>query len=271
MRKIIISVFIFLSCSSIFAQYSLKKIWESDSVTLKGPESATYDPVSKTVYISSMNNGSLVQMDLNGKIINGEWVKGLSSNKGIGFHNGFLYNAETASVAVIDMKNGTLLNRIPVEGAVMLNDLDVDEKGVVYVSDTRTGKVYKIENNKPVIYLENIPGANGILTVGSDVYVAGTNTFMKVDADKKITQIGEGYENGLDGIVMISKDEFILSNYRGMLYYVSAKGEKQILLDTRDKKIMANDISFDKKSNTLFVPSFGTNRILGYSLTKSSN
>ena len=55
-------------------------------------------------------------------------------------------------------------------------------------------------------------------------------------------------------------------NYRGIIYYVTAKGDKQILLDTRDKKIMANDISYDKKSNTLFVPSFGTNRIIAYRL-----
>lgn len=268
MRKISLSVFSLLICTSIFAQYSLKKLWESDSVTLKGPESATYDPTTKTVYISSMNNGSLVQMDLNGKIIKSDWVTGLSSNKGIGFHKGFLYNAETVSVAVIDMKNGTLIKRIPVVGTVMLNDLDVDEKGVVYVSDTRAGKVYRIENDQSTIFLENISGANGILTVGSNVYVAGTNTFMKVDADKKITQIGEGYENGLDGIVMISKDEFILSNYRGMIYFVSSSGEKQVLIDTRDKKIMANDISFDKKSSILFVPSFGTNKIIAYELVK---
>jgi hypothetical protein len=84
MAKIFLSLITLLTCSSIFAQYTLKKIWESDSVTLKGPESATYDPLSKTVYISSMNNGSLVQMDLNGKIIQGDWVTGLSSNKGIG-------------------------------------------------------------------------------------------------------------------------------------------------------------------------------------------
>lgn len=270
MRKISLSVISLLLCSSIFAQYSLKKIWESDSVTLKGPESATYDPVSKVVYISSMNNGSLVQMDINGKIINADWVTGLTSNKGIGFHNGFIYNAETSSVAVVDMKNGALVKRIPVVGAVMLNDLDVDKNGTIYVSDTRAGKVYRIENDQSTLFLENIPGANGILTVGSDVYVAGTNTFIKADADKKITQIGEGYENGLDGIVMISKDEFILSNYKGMIYYVDSNGEKQVLLDTRDKKIMANDISYDKKSNTLFVPSFGTNRIIGYSLIKSN-
>ncbi len=266
MKKIFLPICILFVCSSVSAQYSLEKLWESDSVTLKGPESATFDPVSKRVYISSMNSGSLVQMNTDGKIINSAWATGLNANKGIGFHKGLLYNAETAAVAVIDIKNGTLVKRIPVQGAVMLNDLDVDEKGIVYVSDTRAGKVYKIEDDQPIVYLENIPGANGILTVGSDLYVAGSNTFQKINTAKELTKIGEGFENGLDGIVMLSKDAFILSNYRGMIYYVTAKGDKQILLDTRDKKIMANDISYDKKSNTLFVPSFGTNRIIAYRL-----
>jgi len=108
------------------------------------------------------------------------------------------------------------------------------------------------------------------LTVGQDVYVAGTNIFQKVSANKEITLIGNGYENGLDGIVKLNDDGFILSNYRGIIYYVSPKGEKQILLDTREIKIMANDISFDSKSNTLFVPSFATNRIVAYRLIKDS-
>ena len=234
MRKLFSTIVILLICSSTFAQYSLKKLWESDSITLKGPESATYDPSSKRIYISSMNNGSIVQMDLNGKIIKNDWVNGLSSNKGFGFHKGMLYNAETSSVAVIDIKKGTIVKRIPVEGAVMLNDLDVNDNGIVYVSDTRAGKVYKIEQDQVSLYLQNIPGANGILTVDQDVYVAGTNTFQKVNANKEITFIGDGYENGLDGIVKLNNDGFILSNYRGMIYYVSLQGEKQILLDTRE-------------------------------------
>jgi len=270
MQKLFSSIIILFICTSTYAQYSLKKLWESDSITLKGPESATYDPFTKKIYISSMNNGSIVQMDLNGKIIKNDWVTGLSSNKGFGFHKGMLYNAETSSVAVIDMRKGTLVKRIAVEGAAMLNDLDVDQNGIVYVSDTRAGKVYKIEQDQVSLYLQNIPGANGILTVGQDLYVAGTNTFQKVSANKEITLIGDGYENGLDGIVKLNDDGFILSNYRGMIYYVSPKGEKQVLLDTRESKIMANDISFDGKSNTLFVPSFTTNRIIAYRVVKEN-
>lgn len=270
MRKIAVLFISTVLISPLIAQPSLQKVWESDSATLKGPESATFDPKTNTIYVSSMNKGTIVQMDLSGKVIKNDWVTGLSSNKGFGFHKEMLYNAETSSVAVIDIKKGTLVKRIPVEGAVMLNDLDVDENGIVYVSDTRAGKVYKIEKNKVSLYLQNIPGANGILTVGQDVYVVGTNTFQKVNTNKEITLIGDGYENGLDGIVKLN-DGFILSNYRGIIYYVSMKGEKQVLLDTRERKIMANDISFDNISNTLFVPSFATNRIIAYRLIKDKN
>ena len=266
MRKIWLSIVVLLLCSSVFAQRSLQKLWESDSITLKGPESATYDPNSNIIYVSSMNNGTIVQMGLNGEIKNANWVAGLTSNKGIGFHKGILYTAETSAVAVIDMKTGTIIKRITVAGAIMLNDLEVDEKGIVYVTDTRAGKVYRIEGDQPSLYLENIPGANGLMAVGTDLYVAGTASFQKVTANKEITNIGEGYENGLDGIVMLSKDEFILSNYRGMLYYVQANGNKQVLLDTRSIKIAANDISYNKKTKTLYVPSFGTNRVIAYAV-----
>jgi sugar lactone lactonase YvrE len=264
LNKIFVSLIILFTSSSSFAQHSLEKIWESDSTTLKGPESATYDPKTNIVYVSSMNNGTIVKMDLNGKFIKSDWVTGLTSNKGLGFYKGFLYTAETAAVAVIDIEKGTIIKRIPIEGAGMLNDLEVDTKGIVYVTDTRTGKVYRIENEKPSLYLENIAGANGLMAVGSDLYVAGSATFQKVDAKKSITTIGEGYERGLDGIVLLSKNEFILSNYRGMLYYVNADGTKQVLLDSRDIRIMANDISYNPSTQTLYVPSFGTNRVIAY-------
>ncbi len=266
MRKLLLSAFGMIIFSLTFAQHNLKKIWESDSITLKGPESATYDPKSNSIFVSSMNAGTIVRMDTDGKIIKSDWVTGLNSNKGIGFYKGLLYTAETTAVAVIDIDKAIIVKRIPVEGAVMLNDLAVDDKGVVYVSDTRTGKVFRIENDHPVLYLENISGANGLLTIGTDLYVVGSNTFQKVSNKKEISTIGGGYESGLDGIVMITKNEFVLSNYKGILYYVNGDGTIQVLTDTRANKIMSNDISYNSKTKILYVPSLGTNRIIAYSL-----
>jgi sugar lactone lactonase YvrE len=146
----------------------------------------------------------------------------------------------------------------------MLNDLAMDAKGIIYVSDTRAGKVYRIEGNKPTVYLENMPGANGLLSVNTDLYVLTSTSFQKVDANKRITKIADGFENGLDGIVMIGENEFIVSNYQGILYYVTADGTKQVLLDTRANRIMANDISYNSQTKTLYVPSFSTSRIIAY-------
>jgi len=211
-----------------------------------------------------MGAGTVVRMGLDGKVIKSDWVTGLNSNKGSAIFNGLFYTAETAAVAVIDIDKATIIKRIPIEGAVMLNDLAVDAKGVVYVSDTRTGKVYRIEGDKPALFLENIPGANGLLTAGTDLYVVGSSTFLKVSADKNVTKIADGFENGLDGIVMIADNEFLLSNYQGILYYVNANGTKQVLIDTRANRIMSNDIGYDSKSKTIYAPSFSTNRIIAY-------
>lgn len=80
----------------------LEKIWESDSTTLKGPESVLYDAGSNSLYVSSMNAGAIVRMDVKGKLIQNDWVTGLNSNKGSALYNGLLYTAETAGIAVVD-------------------------------------------------------------------------------------------------------------------------------------------------------------------------
>ena len=255
-----------LTYTTSFAQHSLEKVWESDSVTLKTPESVLYDSKSNSLYVSSMGSGSIVRIGLDGKIIKSDWVTGLNANKGSALFNGLLYTAEPSAIAVIDVDKALVVKRIPIDGAVMLNDVAMDSKGVVYVSDTRAGKVYRIDGDKPTLYLENLPGANGLLTVNTDLYVLTSTGFQKVNANKEITKIADGFESGLDGIVMVAYNEFSLSNYKGILYYVKADGSKQLLLDTRTNRIMANDISYNSKTKTVYVPSFGTNRIIAYRL-----
>jgi sugar lactone lactonase YvrE len=264
MKQLLLSAITTLLFSSLFAQRSLEKIWESDSITVKNPESVLYDPVSNALYVSSMGSGSVTRMDVNGKAVQKDWITGLNANKGSAIFNGMFFTAETNGIAIIDIAKGAIVKRVPVEGAVMLNDVAIDEKGIVYVSDTRTGKVYRIENDKPALYLENMPGANGLFTLGTDVYLVTSNSFFKIDANKTVTKIADGFENGLDGIVMIAADEFILSNYQGILYSVKADGTKQVLLDTRASRVMSNDIGYNSKTKTLYVPSFGTNRIIAY-------
>src|SRR5690606_22819623 len=84
MKYLIIAIFVILICSSVSAQLTLEKIWESDSVTLQNPESVLYDPSSNSLFVSSMGSGSIVQLDQKGMVINDEWISGLNSNKRLG-------------------------------------------------------------------------------------------------------------------------------------------------------------------------------------------
>lgn len=246
------------------AQHSLEKIWETDTVNFRFPESVLYDAVSSSLYVSCMGPGKIARLGTDGKLIAGDWVTGLHANKGSALYKGFLYTAETSTIAVIDVRNATVIKRIQVEGAVMLNDLAVDAWGNLYTTDTRAGKVYKISGDKATLYLENLPGANGLLTVNSDLYVLTSTSVEKFDSVKTVTHIATGLESGLDGIVMLAENEFIISNYKGILYYLNTDGSRQVLLDSRTNGIMANDISFDSKTSTLFVPSYSTSRITAY-------
>lgn len=264
MKRIILISIVMSINSALLAQHSLEKIWETDTVTLRNPESVLYDSISNSLYVSCMGAGKIVRIGTDGKVIRNDWVTGLTSNKRSALFNGLLYTAETSTVAVIDVEKASVIKRIKIEGAVMLNDVAVDAKGIIYVTDTRAGKVYRIEGDKAAVYLENMPGANGLLTVNTDLYVLTSASVEKVDAQKVITKIADSFESGLDGIVIVAENEFIISNYKGILYYVKADGTKQLLLDTRTNGIMSNDISYDSKTKLLFVPSYGTSRVIAY-------
>jgi hypothetical protein len=264
MKKSLVSGVLMLIGWPLFAQHSLEKLWESDSTTLRNPESALYDSKSNSLYVSSTGSGTVVRMGLDGKVIQKDWVTGLHSNMGSALFNGLFYTTDPKGIAVIDVNKASFVKLIPIEGAQLLNDVAVDSKGVIYVSDTRAARVYRIEGDKVTVYLENMPGANGLLTVNADLYVLTSTRFQRVDANKTLATIADGFESGLDGIVKVAENEFIISNYQGMLWYVKADGTRQLLLDTRANRIMSNDIDYDSKTKTLYVPSFGTNRIIAY-------
>src|SRR5207302_2493646 len=112
--------------------------------------------------------GSVGEVGLDGKIIKVDWVTGLNAPKGMGLFQNNLYVADLDAVAIIDVKTGTLTKRIPVLGATFLNDITIDINGVVFVSDTRTKKVHRIENGMVSTWLDNLQAPNGLLARGED-------------------------------------------------------------------------------------------------------
>lgn len=253
--------------------------WKTDTL-LRVPESVLFDAGKNVLYVACIDGkpdakdgkGSIAKVSPNGKIEKLNWVTGLDAPKGMGVFKNNLYVSDISRVDVIDITTGKVTDKIEIEGAEFLNDITVDKKGDVYVSDSKINKIFVLKNKKPELYYENpeFKGTNGLLALADgSLYILdfGNGFNYKLSADKKLTKFSET-STGADGVVLAGKDEYLVSNWNGEVYYVGSDGKSQKLLDTKDQKISAADIEYDMKSKTLFVPTFFSNSVMGYSFSK---
>lgn len=273
MKLLFNCLFVFFSSISFGQTHELIKLWETDTI-LKTPESALLYVKGDCIFVSNIDGkanekdgkGSVGKVSFDGKVLATDWVSGLNAPKGMGVYKNKLYVADLSEVVVIDIKAAKIIKRIPVEGATFLNDVAVDKKGIVYVSDTRKFTVHKIENDIASLYLEKLKGPNGLYCDKDFLYVLDKGSLLSVDAQKKITTLADGMEASTDGLEKVVDGEFIVTAWSGICYYVKADGSKQVLFDNRDKKINSADIGFDPKKKIVYVPTFYGNKIVAYQL-----
>ena len=246
--------------------------WESDS-SLKVPESVLFDKAAQVLYVSNIDGqnpweadgkGSIGKVGLDGKVIAAEWVSGLQGPKGMGMFNGKLYVADLGNIVVIDIAAGKIEKSIPIEGATGLNDISIDPNGVIYVTEMLSKKLYKVENEKAEIVLENLKKPNGVLFYENELYLLDDGGLYKVNQDKSLKMIVDGMEGGTDGIENVQGNEFIVSCWEGALWYIKADGSKHLLMDTRAEKRSTADIGFDPATKTVYVPTFFRNTVVAY-------
>jgi len=254
-------------------EHKLVKQWETDTL-LKVPESVLYSAANKVLYVANIDGqpwemdgkGSIGKVGLDGKIIASEWVTGLNAPKGMGIYGSKLYVADVTVIVVIDTRQGKIIERISIDGAQGLNDLTVDNKGVIYVSDSKTKKIHRIEKGKVTTVVENMKGPNGVLAVGSALYATDAGGLYKVEKGGTLVKIADDMEGGTDGIVAVGNGDFIVSCWAGSIWYVHADGRKEHLLDTREQKINSADLGYDPATKTIYVPTFWKNSVVAYRL-----
>ncbi len=256
--------------ASAQAQHSLKKLWVTDA-ELNIPESVLYTP---TVLYTSLidgepwtkdGKGEIAKVSPTGKVINAKWITGLNAPKGLGLKGDNLYVADMDELVVISVSRGKIERKIKIPGSENLNDVTIDDKGAVYVSDTKVGKVYKVVNNKPSVLFDNLKGANGLKAIGSRLYILdGDGMYVSVAGTKptKITDL----PHGGDGIEPIGNGDFLVTEWDGYFYYVKANGAKQLLLDTHTTNNRTADIGYNPATRTVYLPTFSGKSIVAYKL-----
>ncbi|HLO37607.1 MAG TPA: hypothetical protein VK173_03895 [Lacibacter sp.] len=275
MKKIFLLVIVAAFFTVASAQKQLVKLWSTDTL-LKVPESVLFDGKNNVLYVANIDGqpwandgkGSIGKVGLDGKIIAVDWVSGLQAPKGMGLHKNKLYVADLTELVVIDVKSGTIIERIAIEGAGGLNDVSADENGTVYVTDSRARRVYEVKDGKATMLLDSskLKGPNGILKHKGSLYVLDAGSMYRMEKDGTLTKLAEGMEGGTDGIENVGGNDYIVSTWGGVVYYVNADGTKQVLLDGRADKINSADIGYDAAKRIVYIPTFWKNSVVAYEL-----
>jgi hypothetical protein len=252
---------------------ALEKRWETDTI-IAIPESILPDATGKTLYVSLIDGGGwdadgkggVGKLGVDGKGYDPSWITGLNAPKGLGRWQNRLYVADISDVVVIDIRRGRIEKKIPIEGATGLNDVTVDNKGTVYVSDSKAGKVYKIEKDSPKLFMDGLDGANGVKASGDSIYILANKAVLITSARGGTPRTITTLPNGGDGVEEAGHGDLIVSEWIGFVYYVYADGRKVLLLDTHLAKKNTADIHYDGKGKILYIPGFNAKTVTAYQL-----
>ena len=253
--------------------FSITELWSTDTI-MKTPESVLYDSVRKVLYVANMNRvdggdntGFITKMDTDGTVIDLHWVDGLNEPRGMGIYENRLFATDMDRIIVIDIEKGELVESIPVEGAVFLNDLAIDKEGTVYFSDSRAGKLQYYKNGEIIDWFPEYPNPNGLLDAGENIIVCATSS-KEIRRVNKTTGEYEVIATGIngDGIEHSGiQDYYIVTEWEGRMHLIN-NDTIQTVLDSSKEKINSADIGYHLDKKIIYVPTFFDNRVVAYTL-----
>ena len=261
-------------------------VWETKE-GIDTPESAYYDSGSDSIFVSNVAGqadqkdgvGWISRLATNGKVIKAKWIEGLNAPKGLRAHAGHLFVTDIDRVVEMDIVSARIVNTVKFPQAGFLNDLAIDPNGVVYVSDTLTSTVYKIQNGVPSIFAQGawLESPNGLLASGDALLVAawglttdwstktkGRLYSLPLKGGKPQTFLTPTPLGNLDGLEQTAGGDLLVSDWvLGKVYRVARDGTSTEVLSGFKG---AADIGWIQSKNTLLVPRMSENLVSAYRL-----
>jgi hypothetical protein len=280
---------------------NIEKIWETPA-QFKTPESVIYEPNENVLFVSSIDgapNGKDKQgfiskvSPLNGSIIELNWVTSLDAPKGMAVvnntNNSLLYVSDITDLVEVDVNSGKIINRYNAPGSGFLNDVASDNQGHVYVSDTVTNTIYRLDtknlgnksnnnNNASLQVWLQTPELNG----PNGLYVDDTNNRLIVVSfgafsnpggsirvvdlqNRTMSSLGEEGTavpiGGLDGVEADSTGRYyyVTDNPAGKLYVVNSNGTGYETLDLQEQRTA--DLGTILDQNMIIIPMMQQNKL----------
>ena len=235
---------------------------------LNKPESIVYDPIGDRFLISNVGSGSIVALDSKGKYMD-YMPKALNSPKGMALRDDMLFVCEPNRIAAIDVSEAKIVSYYDIEGARALNDIALDEYGVIYATDTEMNCVWIYNpkdgsTEKVMSQLFNKP--NGIYYDRPRwqmfvVNFAERSPVMSLDVrDKKVSIFMDSVYSQLDGIAVDDLGRIFISSWAEQMIIEIPQEQNRFLVRKTGLKSPAN-LYYHLPTNELLVPLFNKNKI----------
>ena len=233
--------------------------WETES-SFQLPESVIYDEKNEVLYVSNIANhpfkkdgsGFISQVSLTGEILKLKWLEKLNAPKGLTIVNDKLYIADVDELVEVDIANAKILNKYKASGSVCMNDVTHDKYGNVYVGDTYTDSIYRLNSfgQLPLwyyspglapngIHIDNEKGQMIIGNWGAVMEGWGTpelsGSLKSLDLNtKKLKNLGSKPIGNLDGVESDGKGSYFVTDWGATaLYRINKNGRAKLLKKTR--------------------------------------
>ena len=119
-----------------------------------------------------------------------------------------LYVADIDKLVEIDINEAKIIGQYPAKNAAFLNDVTVCKNGMIFVSDSQTGKIYLFENqNISEFPLEPVKGINGLCAANGKLYL-GSGKIQELDIQTKELKVLFEDAGGIDGLERMDDGKF---------------------------------------------------------------
>jgi len=251
----------------------IKEIW-SKKISGLAPESVVYDPKENVLFVTHFDpqvykksnpEGFISKLSADGDLLDSMWISGLAAPAGISKSGDKLFVVDRKELVEISIKQEKIIRKYPFPDNVRFpNDITIDKKGRVYISnsDPTSGAadIFTLEKNKISSWMvsDELINTNGIFYFDGKLFIGstgGTKLFSINTKTKELLGIATFGSGIIDGMRPVDNGGWIISQWRGLIYYLSPKGKAELLLDKRGE-FNTCDFEYDQDSNTIFVPTF---------------
>ena len=256
---------------AVYLHEKMTKLWEL-SHELSYPETVVYDKNRNTLYVSNFYSDTLQyisKVDLEGNVVELEWIKGLSQPTGMAVNDDTLFVIERQNLVEIDIPSGDM-KKYPIPTPGFPNDIAIDDEGNIYITDGQAGQIKKFKSGEFSVFKSGLAQVNGIHYFAGMLYVgvAGDATVKSIDLISGDIKTAAELDPGavIDGMESDEEGNLLVSDYNGKLYLIKANGEKILLMDSTAPTQYIANFAYIPGENQLIIPTLNDNKVIAFRL-----